>query len=47
MNDIKEIANPGLKVPLARPWFDEREPAAAEAVVASKWLIFGPKVKEF
>jgi perosamine synthetase len=47
VNDIKEIANPGLKVPLARPWFDEREPAAAEAVVASKWLIFGPKVKEF
>lgn len=47
MNDIKEIANPSLRVPLARPWFDGQEGEVAHAVVDSRWLIFGPKVQEF
>ena len=47
MNDVKENAAPSLRVPLAKPWFDGKEAAAAEAVVASRWLIFGPKVREF
>lgn len=36
-----------LQVPLSRPWFDEEEPRAAEAVVRSGWLISGPVVAEF
>jgi perosamine synthetase len=32
---------------LARVWFDEREPRLAAEVVASGWIIFGPKVEEF
>lgn len=47
MNDVKENAAPALQVPLAKPWFDGSESAAAEEVVASRWLIFGPRVKEF
>ncbi len=37
----------GKKVPLARAWFDESEPAAAAEVVRSGWLCQGPKVAEF
>ena len=47
VNDIKETVDPSLRVPLARPWFDESEPSVARDVVASRWLIFGPKVREF
>lgn len=47
MNDVKENAAPALRVPLAKPWFDDNEPAAAHEVVASRWLISGPRVKEF
>ncbi len=34
-------------IPLAEPWFDDREPARAADVVASRWLISGPVVEEF
>src|SRR5580704_4179543 len=37
----------GKKVPLARAWFDESEPAAAAEVVRSGWLCQGPKVAQF
>lgn len=47
MNDPKENAMVALKVPLARPWFDEAEAAAAAEVVASGWVIFGPRTEEF
>jgi len=47
LNDVKENAAAALRVPLARPWFDDAEPDAARAVVESCWLIFGPKVAEF
>jgi len=47
VNDVKENAAPALRVPLAKPWFDGNEAAAAHEVVASRWLIFGPRVKEF
>src|SRR5258708_27863966 len=47
MNDSKEKTHRALKVPLARPWFDDAEPTGARDVVASGWLIFGPKVEEF
>jgi perosamine synthetase len=47
MNDSKEKTHRTLKVPLARPWFDDAEPSAAREVVQSRWLIFGPKTEEF
>jgi perosamine synthetase len=47
MNDSREKTHRALKVLLARPWFDDAEPAAAKDVVQSRWLIFGPKVEEF
>jgi perosamine synthetase len=47
MNDPKEQMHGALKVPLARPWFDDAEPDAARDVVQSRWLVFGPKVEEF
>jgi perosamine synthetase len=47
VNDSKEVTNRRLKVPLARVWFDEREPQLAAEVVRSGWIIFGPKVEEF
>jgi len=47
MNDSKEKTHGALRVPLARPWFDDAEPAVATEVVRSRWLIFGPKVEEF
>src|SRR5579864_4835476 len=47
MNDSKEKTHRTLKVPLARPWFDDAEPSAAREVVQSRWLIFGPKAEEF
>ncbi|MBV9946259.1 MAG: DegT/DnrJ/EryC1/StrS family aminotransferase [Myxococcales bacterium] len=47
MNDSKEKTHTSLRVPLARPWFDDGEPAVARDVVQSRWLIFGPKVEEF
>jgi perosamine synthetase len=47
MNDSKEKTHRTLKVPLARPWFDDAEPNAAREVVQSRWLIFGPKVEDF
>jgi perosamine synthetase len=34
-------------VPLAKPWFDEREVRAAADVVSSGWLFMGPRVQEF
>lgn len=37
----------GKKVPLAKAWFDESEPAAAAEVVRSGWLCQGPKVAQF
>lgn len=37
----------GMKVPLARPWIGAEEAEAAREVVASGWLIQGPKVAEF
>ncbi len=37
----------GKKVPLARAWFDDAEPAAAAEVVRSGWLCQGPKVADF
>ncbi len=37
----------GMKVPLARPWVGLEEAEAAAEVVASGWLIQGPKVAEF
>lgn len=36
-----------IEVPLARPWFTDEEAEAARSVVASEWLIAGPKVEEF
>jgi perosamine synthetase len=47
MNDCKENLNPDLKVPLAKPWFNEEEPKAAYDVVKSNWLIFGPQTERF
>jgi perosamine synthetase len=47
MNDSKEATHKRLGVPLARVWFDEREPRVAAEVVASGWVIFGPKVAAF
>lgn len=47
MNDSKEKTHRRLRVPLARPWFDEAEPEAAAEVVRSRWIIFGPKVEAF
>jgi perosamine synthetase len=40
-------SSPKLQVPLARPWFTDAEGATAREVVDSKWLIFGPRVREF
>jgi len=37
----------GMSVPLARPWIGVDEAEAAREVVASGWLIQGPKVAEF
>ena len=37
----------GMSVPLARPWIGAEEAEAAREVVASGWLIQGPKVGEF
>lgn len=37
----------GMKVPLSKPWIDETEGDVAGAIVASGWLIQGPKVAEF
>ena len=34
-------------IPLARPWFDDEEPRAAAAVVASGQLCQGPKTEQF
>jgi dTDP-4-amino-4,6-dideoxygalactose transaminase len=36
-----------IRVPLAKPWFDESEALAAADVVNSQWLFMGPKVLEF
>src|SRR5262249_7833652 len=47
MNDSKEKTHRALRVPLARPWFDETEVRGAADVVRSGWIIFGPKVEEF
>ncbi len=47
MNDSKEKTHTNLRVPLARPWFDDREVRGAADVVRSGWVIFGPKVEEF
>ncbi len=47
MNDPKEKLMTALKVPLARPWFNGSEVAAAAKVVESGWLIFGPMVERF
>jgi perosamine synthetase len=47
VNDTKENQQQDLRVPLARPWFDGSEADAAREVVASRWLISGPKVAEF
>jgi dTDP-4-amino-4,6-dideoxygalactose transaminase len=47
VNDSKEKTHQRLRVPLARPWFDESEIQAAAEVVRSRWIIFGPKVEEF
>jgi len=34
-------------ITLAKPWFDDREAKSAAEVVASRWLISGPKVAQF
>jgi perosamine synthetase len=47
MNDSKEKTHTNLRVPLARPWFDDAEVRGAADVVRSGWVIFGPKVEEF
>lgn len=47
MNDPKENKMKNLKIPLARPWFDEKEVNAAADVVRSRWLIFGKQVELF
>jgi perosamine synthetase len=47
VNDSKENTHRSLRVPLARVWFDEREPTLAAEVIRSGWVIFGPKVEEF
>jgi dTDP-4-amino-4,6-dideoxygalactose transaminase len=36
-----------IRIPLAKPWFDEREVSAAAAVVSSRWLFMGPQVLKF
>jgi perosamine synthetase len=36
-----------MKIPLAKPWFDENEPQEAYDVVKSGWLFMGPKVEKF
>ena len=35
------------RVPLARPWFDDAEARAAADVVATRYVIAGPRVREF
>lgn len=47
MNDPKEDKMKNLKIPLARPWFNEKEVNAAADVVRSGWLIFGKQVELF
>jgi len=37
----------GVRIPLARPWVDETEAEAARAIIASRWLVQGPKVADF
>lgn len=36
-----------MKVPICKPYFDEKEPEAAKKVVESGWIIQGPKTEEF
>lgn len=36
-----------MKIPLAQPFFDEREVAAVEPVIRSGWVSLGPKTAEF
>jgi dTDP-4-amino-4,6-dideoxygalactose transaminase len=35
------------RIPIARPYFDERETVAVAEVLASGWVVQGPKVREF
>jgi dTDP-4-amino-4,6-dideoxygalactose transaminase len=36
-----------IRVPIAKPWFDDSEAIAAAEVVKSGWLFMGPQVREF
>jgi perosamine synthetase len=36
-----------IRIPLAKPWFDDAEVFAAGEVVKSGWLFMGPQVREF
>ena len=36
-----------MKIPITKPYFDEKEPEAAKKAVESGWIIQGPKTKEF
>ena len=35
------------RIPLSRPWFDEREAQAVQRVLASGWVVQGPEVEAF
>jgi dTDP-4-amino-4,6-dideoxygalactose transaminase len=45
--DVKELAPHGMEIPLARPYTDEAEVAAAAAVIRSGWVSQGARAAEF
>jgi perosamine synthetase len=45
--DVKELAPQGMEIPLARPYTDEAEVAAAAAVIRSGWVSQGARAAEF
>ena len=44
---MKNKIDKKLNIPLARPWFTDKEPQAASNVIRSEWLIHGKEVEGF